>query len=53
MTARKFDIQRAYEKLNRAEGTKNIKTIYGARGYQIQQAQPSDDLTYRVAQVAS
>ena len=53
MTARRFDIQLAYEELDAAKGTKNIKTIYGERGYQIQRAQPSDDLPCRVAQIAS
>lgn len=53
MTARRFDIQLAYDDLDGAKGSKQIKTIYGERGYQIQRAQPSDDLPCRVAQVAS
>lgn len=51
MTARRFDIQLAYEGFDRAEGTKNIKTVYGERGYQIQRAQPSGDLPCHVAQI--
>ena len=52
MAARRFDIQLAYEEIDRAEGTKHIKTIYGERGYQIQRAQPSNDLPCRVTQTA-
>lgn len=52
MTARNFDVQLAYEEIDRAEGTKRIKTIYGERGYQIQRAQPSNDLPCRVTQTA-
>lgn len=51
MAARRFDIQLAYEDLDRAEGTKNSKTVYGERGYQILRAQPSDDLPCRVDQM--
>lgn len=39
MTGRRFDIQLAYEDLDRAKGTANIKTVYEERGYQIQRAQ--------------
>lgn len=53
MAARRFDIQLAYDDLDIAENTKHIKTVYGERGYQIQRAQPSNDLPCRVAQVTS
>jgi cytochrome P450 len=53
MTARRFDIQLAYEDLDRAEGTERIKTVHGERGYQIQRAQPSNDLPCHVARVAT
>lgn len=51
MTARRFDVQLAYEDLDRAGDKKHIKTVYGERGYQIQRAQPSEDLPCRVARV--
>lgn len=50
MTARAFDIRLAYEDLDHVRGTKNISTVYGERGYQIQRAQPSDDLPCRAVQ---
>lgn len=53
MTARRFDIHLAYGDLDRAEGTQNVKSVYGERGYQIQRAQPSEDLPCRVARVDS
>ena len=53
LTARRFDIGLAYEDLDRAKGTRGIKTVYGERGYQIQRAQPSDDLPCYVAEMIS
>lgn len=53
MTARRFDFQLAYEEVDRGKGTKHIKTVYGERGYQIQRAQPSNDLPCRVTKRAS
>lgn len=50
MTARNFDVELAYEELDRSKGTTGISTVYGQRGYQIQRAQPSDDLPCRVTQ---
>ncbi|KAI4194053.1 MAG: hypothetical protein LQ350_007999 [Teloschistes chrysophthalmus] len=44
MAARKFDFKLAYEKPDGVNASKEIKTVYGERGYQIQRAQPSDDL---------
>lgn len=53
MTARRFDIQLAYEELDGGKVTKRIKTVYGERGYQIQRAQPSNDLPCRVTKRAN
>lgn len=51
MTARAFDVQVAYEEVDRAQGgTRGVKTVYGERGYQVQRAQPSGDLPCRVTQ---
>lgn len=44
ITARKFDFELAYEELDGEKSAKTIKTVYGEAGYQIQRAQPSDDL---------
>ena len=43
----------AYEDLDRAKGTRGITIVYGERGYQIQRAQPSDDLPCYVAGMVS
>ena len=53
LTARRFDIGLAYEDLDRAKGTRGITTVYGKRGYQIQRAQPSDDLPCHVVGIVS
>ena len=53
MTARRFDIRLAYEELDRTKGSTPIKTVYGERGYQIQRAQPSNDLPCRAAKRAN
>lgn len=45
MTVRRFEVELMYEETGRAKG---IRTVYGQRGYQIQRAQPSDDLPCRV-----
>ena len=50
MTVRRFTVEIMYKKLDRAKG---IRTVYGQRGYQIQRAQPSDDLPCRVTKVIS
>lgn len=48
MTVRRFEVDLMYEELDGAKGT---RTVYGQRGYQIQRAQPSDDLPCRVTKV--
>ena len=48
MTLRKFDVRPAYEEVDRQRNTKEHKTVYGERGYQVQRAQPSEDLPCRV-----
>ena len=53
LTARRFDVGLAYVELDRAKGTRGIKAVYGERGYQIQRAQPSDNLPCRVAEIIS
>ena len=47
-TARRFNIGLAYKDLDRTRGNSGITTVYGERGYQIQRAQPSDDLPCHV-----
>ena len=51
LTARRFDIKPAYEELDREHRRQSNRTVYGQRGYQIQRAQPSDDLPCRVVKV--
>lgn len=51
MVARAFDIEIAYKDFGVGQGTKDIVTIYGERGYQIQRAQPSDDLPCFVTKI--
>lgn len=48
MTVRRFELTLAYEKLDILSKRSGIKTVYGERGYQIQRAQPSDDLPVQV-----
>lgn len=48
MTVRKFDIQPAYEELDRRDPKGKVKNVYGERGYQIGRSQPSDDFPHRV-----
>ena len=48
MTVRTFKVELMYDELDYSEG---IRTVYGQRGYQIQRAQPSDDLPCRVTEV--
>lgn len=51
MTARRFNIKPAYEEIDHRQrffARKDVKTVYGERGYQIQRAQPSDNLPCRV-----
>jgi len=48
MTIRRFDIRLAYKDVDARRPGKGVKTVYGERGYQIQRAQPSDDLPCRV-----
>ena len=45
MTVRRFEIELMYEQSGCGKG---IRTVYAQRGYQIQRAQPSDDLPCRV-----
>jgi len=47
MTLRKFQIKPVYEELDRQKSSGRVRTVYGERGYQIQRAQPSDDLPCR------
>ena len=53
MTVRRFQFSLAYDELDRLKGRVGIKHVYGERGYQIQRAQPSDDLPVRVTELAS
>lgn len=48
MTVRKFELTLAYEKLDNSSKRRGIKTVHGERGYQVQRAQPSDDLPVQV-----
>ena len=48
MTVRRFEVELAYEEVDRKRGVKGVKEVYGKRGYQIQRAQPSEDLPCRV-----
>ncbi|KAG6991150.1 hypothetical protein G7Y79_00056g090310 [Physcia stellaris] len=48
MTVRQFELTLAYEKLDKLSGRRGIKTVHGERGYQVQRAQPSDDLPVQV-----
>lgn len=48
LTVRRFEVELAYEELDRTKRTKGINKVYGERGYQIQRAQPSEDLPCRV-----
>ena len=52
MTVRRYNVQTAYEELDRSTSSNKIKTMYGERGYQIQRAQPSGDLPCRVTRNA-
>ncbi|KAI9879875.1 MAG: hypothetical protein M1830_006727 [Pleopsidium flavum] len=51
MTLRRFDIKPVYEELDRQKPSGKVRTVHGERGYQIQRAQPSDDLPCRVDKV--
>ena len=53
MTVRRFDFKLAYKDVDGVKGTNGINTVHGERGYQIQRAQPSDDLPCRVSKVVS
>ncbi len=44
MTARRFEIRLAYEEVDCAKRRKAITDVYGQWGYQVQRAQPSEDL---------
>ena len=48
MTVRRFKVELMYDESDRAKG---LLTVYGQRGYQVQRAQPSDDLPCRVTKV--
>ena len=51
MVLRRFEIKPAYEELDRRKRSGKVDRVYGERGYQIQRAQPSDDLPCRVDRV--
>lgn len=51
MALRRFDIKPVYEEMDGQKPDGKVKTVYGQRGYQIQRAQPSDDLPCRVEEV--
>ena len=53
LASRRFDIRLAYNELDMAKGTKGINTVYGERAYQIERAQPSDNLPCRVIEAAN
>lgn len=48
LALRRFDIKPAYDELDKRQQGRKINTVYGQRGYQIQRAQPSDNLPCRV-----
>ena len=48
MTVRRFELTLAYEKIDNVSKRRGVKTIHGERGYQVQRAQPSDDLPVQV-----
>lgn len=48
MVVSRFEIEVVYGEV---EGGKGVRTVYGERGYQIQRAQPSEDLPCRVRRV--
>lgn len=49
MTLRRFHFKPAYEETDRKRWfSKDVTTVYGERGYQIQRAQPSEDFPCRV-----
>ena len=50
MVLRRFSIEPAYKNQDR-DRRKGIKTVYGERGYQIQRAQPSENLPCRISSV--
>ncbi|KAL8721386.1 MAG: hypothetical protein Q9225_001933 [Loekoesia sp. 1 TL-2023] len=50
LTARRFNFKLAYEEMDSVRKTRRIDTVYGERGYQIERAQPSDDLPCRVSE---
>ena len=51
MVARRFDMRLAYEEVDQEKEGKGIKTVYDERGYQIQRAQPSEDLPCYVTEL--
>jgi sterigmatocystin biosynthesis cytochrome P450 monooxygenase len=53
MSARRFDVALSYGEVDRLKGTRGITSVYEERGYQIQRAQPSEDLPCRVADFVS
>lgn len=48
LASRNFSINSVYEELDRKTPDGRVRTVYGQRGYQIQRAQPSDDLPCRI-----
>ena len=49
-TLRRFDIRPVYEEVDLHKKHGRAMTVYGERGYQIQRAQPSDNLPCRVTE---
>lgn len=50
LALRRFSIQPVYAEIDCCNTKSGVKTVYGERGYQIQRAQPSDNLPCRVTQ---
>ncbi|KAL8755568.1 MAG: hypothetical protein Q9184_004759 [Pyrenodesmia sp. 2 TL-2023] len=53
LTTRQFDVTLGYEELDQANKSKDIRKVYGERGYQVQRAQPQGDLPCYVTNVDS
>lgn len=51
LVLRDFSIKPVYEEFDRKHSGGGVRTVYGQRGYQIQRAQPSDDLPCRVTSI--
>lgn len=49
MTVRRYNIKTAYDELDKGTSSSKLKSMYGERGYQVQRAQPSGDLSCRIS----